>query len=98
VAFLLLLEIHGHPDRYARLIWGAERTICALGYALSCEAFTGRSSTEIKAVFSMDMRGIISMSCWQAMSSSSGGVTDARRAGGRDMDAVVRLYLAICSR
>ena len=35
--------------------------------------------TEMKAVFSMDIKGTISTSCWQEISSSSGGVTETRR-------------------
>ena len=33
----------------------------------------------MKAVFSMDIKGTTSTSCWQEMSSSSGGVTEIRR-------------------
>jgi hypothetical protein len=47
--------------------------------------FVGRERTAMNAVFSIGMRGMISTSSWHAMSSSSGGVTDARSAGGRDM-------------
>jgi hypothetical protein len=39
----------------------------------------------MKAVFSMEINGIISISCSEATSSSSGGVTDVRRDGGRDI-------------
>jgi len=39
----------------------------------------------MKAVRSMEIRGTISMSCWHAISSSSGGVTDVRRDWGRDI-------------
>lgn len=41
--------------------------------------------TEMKAVFSMDIKGTISTSCWQEISSSSGGVTETRRDCGSAM-------------
>ena len=44
-----------------------------------------RKNTEMKAVFSMDIKGIISTSCWQEISSSSGGVTETRRDCGSAM-------------
>ena len=39
--------------------------------------------TEMKAVRSMETRGMISMSCSEATSSSSGGVMDVLSDGGR---------------
>jgi len=41
--------------------------------------------TEIKAVRSIEMRGIISTSSSDAMSSSSGGVIELRKEGGNAM-------------
>jgi hypothetical protein len=38
--------------------------------------------TEMNAVFSIEIKGTISMSCWDATSSSSGGVTEERRVCG----------------
>lgn len=39
--------------------------------------------TEMKTVLSMETRGMISIGCWVAMSSSSGGVVDVLREVGR---------------
>ena len=39
----------------------------------------------MKAVFSIEISGIISIRCSDATSSSSGGVTDVRRDRGSDM-------------
>lgn len=49
--------------------------------SLECEEVGGihKASTEMKAVFCIDIKGMISTSCWDEISSSSGGVIDMRR-------------------
>ena len=66
---------------YVGVAVGSQRTIRALVAArlqLMKYALKKTKSIEMKAVFSIDRRGMISMSCWHAISSSSGGVTDVR--------------------
>ncbi len=63
-----------------------------LGWSRSGQPAQG--TTEMKAVFSMDIKGTTSINSSDAISSSSGGVTDTRRDGGRAMrDAIRVLYL-----
>lgn len=86
VALLLELQVRRHPQRDAGLGWGAERPVGTLDWPSSdSNATEKRGGTEMKAVFSMEMSGMISTSCWDAMSSSSGGVTEVRRDWGKDI-------------
>ena len=50
----------------------------------------------MKAVFSMDIKGTISTSCWQEISSSSGGVTETRRDCGSAMAKTMKALTVVC--
>jgi hypothetical protein len=69
MAFLLQLEIDSHPERDLGLVRRAERSISTLQRMTRLSHQTRRRMqcglwrTEMKAVFSIEMRGMISMSC-----------------------------------
>lgn len=55
-----------------------------------------RENTEIKAVFSNDIKGIISIKSLQAISSSSDGVLDVLSEIGSDIDGRVHKSVLLC--
>src|ERR1700677_3956179 len=87
MAFLFHLKIHGDPQRYFCLIRWAQGTVCSLVTVFRIERTTiGQSGrTDMNAVRSMEIRGIISTSSSDATSSSSGGVIEFLNATGSAM-------------
>ena len=92
MAFLFHLEIHGNPQRYFRLIRWAQGAVCSLITVFRTELTTIKQfgRTEMKAVRSMEMRGIISTSSSDATSSSSGSVIEFLNETGSAMTLVVQ--------
>ena len=86
-------QIHSHPQRDLCFVWRSQWAICTLDDSSdikrSGRAFAYVETTEMKAVFSIVIKGTISTISWDAMSSNSGGVTETRRETGRAISAIM---------
>lgn len=94
MTFLLQLEVNGHPKWNAGLDRRSQWTVRALACRSGAFNTSQAIHTEMKAVFSIEISGIISTSCSDATNSSSGGVTDVRRDRGSDMIAHTLILFA----